>query len=156
MEKRARKRKIKWQMMSFVSIAAIVIVFLFLIVFQSMKQILVRQYSKSALQSVTAVAGNMDYILRNVENQTNSILLNREMLSFLKEGNKEEYCQQLTGYFVSGSYIEGIYVQSGGYYWHVGADIYGNVTQFRDTELENTTGEILWLPTSSLKKKSVM
>ena len=153
MEKRVRKRKIKWQIMSFVIVAAIVIMFLFLIVFQSMKKILVHQYSKSALQSVTAVAGNMDYILRNVENQTNSILLNREMISFLKEGNKEEYCQQLTSYFVSGPYIEGIYVQSGGHYWHVGADIYGNVTQFRDGELENTTGEILWLPTRTVMVK---
>lgn len=150
-EKSGRKRKLKWQMMTFVITIALVVTACGIIVFQNMKQIIVRQYSDSALQSVTAVAENMDYILQNVENQTNSILLNHEMMDFLKAGNEEEFCNQLTSYFVSGPYTEGIYIQSKGYYWHVGADIRENEGRFQEKKLTETAGEIIWLPTRTVQ-----
>lgn len=150
-DRKTKKWKIKWQMMLFVITVEIFIMMLFVLVFQGMKKILMGQYSDSALQSVIAVAENMDYILQNVENQTNSILLNHEMTSFLKEGDQEEYCRQLTSYFLSGPYIEGIYVHSGSNYWYVGADIYGNIARLKNKTLEATTGEIIWMPTRTVQ-----
>lgn len=150
-ENRGRKRKLKWQMMAFVIAIAFIITVCGMIVFQNMKRIIVRQYSDSALQSVTAVAKNMDYILQNVENQTNSILLNHEMMDFLKSGDEEEFCNQLTSYFVSGPYTEGIYIRSKEYYWHVGADIRENEGRFQEKRLAETTGEIIWLPTRTVQ-----
>lgn len=148
---KVRKRRLKWQMMGFVGCVAVLVVLILIIVFRSMKEIIVEQYKNAGEQSVMAVAENMDYVLQNVENQTNAILLNHELLDSLKEGTQQDFTSQLNSYFLSSFYIDGIYTLSDRGYWYVGADIYGGRSRFRRDELEKTRGEIIWLPTRSLR-----
>ncbi|MDD3795387.1 MAG: sensor histidine kinase [Lachnospiraceae bacterium] len=150
-EKQGRRKKLQWQMMGAVMMIALVISVLFIIVFQSMRKVITRQYSDAAQQSVSVVAENIDYILQELENQTNSILLNQELIASFRSGKKEEFCSQLNSYFLSGIYMEGIYIVSDQRYWYVGSDISEDQNKIRIQPLEETSGEIVWLPTRTME-----
>ena len=131
---------------SIVFVMASIMLLLF-IVFQNIKDIIVERYSDAAMQSVTAVAKNMDYILQDVENQTNSILLNREILDAIERESKSKGEELLNSYYVSSFYMEGIYVIRDGKQWQVGANINEEYDYVRMSDLEKTSGEIIWMPT---------
>lgn len=147
------RTQLKWQMMNFLIGIIILVILIETISFSCIKKIMVQQYSDSAKQSVIAVAENMDYILENIENQTNAILLNHEMIEALHLGNKKAFITQLNSYFVVEPYIKGVYILNDYGYWYAGTEIYGGKQKFQKELLEDTQGEIKWLPTRVVNTK---
>lgn len=129
------------------SIFVIVPLILFLILFQGIKKIIVERYSESAKQSVQATADNIDYTLRDVENMSNSILMNHELLQLIKEGKRQQFVSILNSYFNSSFNIEGIYTITSLEYNYVGANLKAGINSIPIEELDRTSGEIVWFPT---------
>ena len=142
-----RKRQLKWQMMLIIIFVILSIIILLFFVFENIKKIIVEQYSNGAVQSVSAVAKNMDYILQDVENQTNSILLNREIIEAIKNGDSNKSSILLNSYYISSFYIEALYIVQGDVQWQIGAQIDDGQNKGRMQYLEGTKGEIIWIPT---------
>ena len=61
------------------------------VLFQSFKKIIIEKYGESAQQSVKIAADNIDYLLDNVQDITNSILINHELLNELQRNQLEAY-----------------------------------------------------------------
>lgn len=151
MKKNKRKRTVRNQIATAIIGMSIVTIGLFFAAFQGVKRIIIRQYSNSAEQSVHAASGNLDYILQDIENLSKSILFNHDLLEDLKNGRKEQFISQLTGYFNSYSNVEGIYVEREGQIWHVGTKIEKVEENFYQESLKNTAGEIVWMPTREVE-----
>jgi len=124
---------------------------LFFLVFQGVKRIIIRQYSDEAVQSVRTAAENMDNSLENIENVSDSILLNHDLLEDLRSGDEKQFLSRLNSYFTSSLYMEGIYVMDETNYWYVGANVYEGIQRFPKDILKDTKGEITWLPTRELE-----
>lgn len=120
---------------------------LFLVAFQGVRGVIVRQYSNAAEQSVYAASENMDYMLQEIETLSKSILFNHEMMDALKKDDRETFLSQLTSYYNSNSILEGIYVEKGEQFWYVGSNIENGRENYPRSFLENTSGEIVWTPT---------
>ena len=139
--------------MSFLISIMFIVVFIEILSFHHMKKMMVAKYQDSAKQSVIAVAENTDYILENISNQTNAILLNYDLMECLKNGNKKEFLTQLNSYFVAEPYIMGVYILNEYGYWYVGTEVYLGKNDFPKERLKNTTGELKWLPTRTIYTK---
>lgn len=129
------------------------VVIIEMISFHHMKKMMVMKYQDAAKQSVIAVAENTDYMLENIANQTNAILLNYDLMECLKNGNKKEFLTQLNSYFVAEPYIMGVYILNEHGYWYVGTEIYLGRNDFPKEQLNKTTGELKWLPTRTIYTK---
>lgn len=152
MKNKKKKKYFRNQLMRATSIFVIVPLILFFILFQGIKKIIVEQYSESAKQSVQATADNIDYTLRDVENMSNSILMNHELLRLLKQGKTQQFISILNSYFNSSFNIEGIYTITSFDYNYVGANLKSGIESVRTEELDKTSGEIVWFST---KKQDV-
>lgn len=152
MKNKKKKKNFRYQLMRATSIFVIVPLILFFILFQGIKEIIVEQYSESAKQSVQATADNIDYALRDVENMSNSILMNHELLRLLKKGKTQQFISILNSYFNSSFNIEGIYTITSFDYNYVGANLKSGIESIRTKELDKTSGEIVWFST---KKQDV-
>lgn len=126
---------------------------LFIVVFQSMKGTISKQYSEAARKSVVAIANNIDYTLKDVENLSNSILSNHEMMDTLKRGEKNQLEEQLYSYYISNFHIEGIYMITSSGYRYIGAEFVNGVKSFPKQALEDTSGDIIWFSTKQKKVK---
>jgi two-component system sensor histidine kinase YesM len=116
--------------------------------FQNFKQTLKKQYGESEKQSVEVIGNNIDYILNDVENISNTIISNQELIRTLKNGETAQLVDRLYNYYISSNLIEGIYVITPSGYHQVGAQLKDGVKSFPRYELDKTTGEIVWFPTS--------
>lgn len=142
-----RKRTVRSQIAVAIVGTSIVTMGLFFAAFQSVKGIIIRQYSKSAEKSVHAASGNLDYTLQDIENLSKSILFNHELMGDLKNGKQEQFISQLTSYYNSYSNVEGIYVGKDDDFWYVGSNLERGEESFRQESLKDTSGEIIWMPT---------
>ena len=106
-----------------------------------------KQYGESEKQSVEVIGNNIDYILNSVENLSNSIIFNQELMDSIKDGEKERLVEKLYSFYISSNNIEGIYVITPSGYLQVGAELQDGVKSFPRFELDQTTGEIIWFPT---------
>ncbi len=106
-----------------------------------------KQYGESEKQSVEVIGNNIDYILNSVENLSNSIISNQELIDSIKNGEKEQLVEKLYSFYISSNNIEGIYVITPSGYLQVGAELQDGVKSFPRFELDRTTGEIIWFPT---------
>ena len=136
--------------MQFLRAATIMIVFfivIFVAIFNNFRQMLNKQYGESEKQSVEVIGNNIDYILNSVENLSNSIISNQELMDSIKDGEKERLVEKLYSFYISSNNIEGIYVITPSGYLQVGAELQDGVKSFPRFELDQTTGEIIWFPT---------
>lgn len=142
-----RKKSFRIHIMKAMLVFVIGLLLLFLFLFQGIKEIVAEQYSEAAKQSVEATADNIDYTLSDVENLSNSILTNHDLISFLKNGENDQFISTLNSYFISNVHIEGIYTLSSIGYQYVGANNKEGERNFPLEHIMKTSGEIVWLPT---------
>jgi two-component system sensor histidine kinase YesM len=147
------KHSFRKQFFRATSVLIIVSLIILMAMFQNFRHTLNRQYGESEKQSVAVIGNNMDYILNNVENLSNSILSNQDLIYSIKHGDKDRLRDILYSFYVSSNMIEGIYVISPIGYQQVGAELQNGVKSFPRYELENTTGEIIWFPTGEKQVK---
>lgn len=151
MDRMKRKYSFRFQLTVIILGVTFTTLILFFFVFQGVKRIILRQYSDEAIQSVRTAAENMDNSLNNIENVTDSILLNHDLLEDLRSGNEKQFLARLNSYFTSSLYMEGIYVMDESNYWYVGANVYEGTERFPKAVLEDTQGEFTWLPTREVE-----
>ena len=145
--KSKRKYSFWQQLMWAVLVFVVIFVIFFLVVFQWMKKTVMEQYTSAAIQSVDAVSQNVDYILRDIEVLSDSILTNRDFIEGVKAGDGQQIQSNLEGAFISNFHVEGIYaLTDAGYFWS-GAETEGKTKGVPQQELEKTSGEIIWFPT---------
>ena len=142
------KHSFRKQFIKASSFLIIVSLIIFIVMFQSFRHMLHRQYGESEKQSVEVIGNNIDYILNDVENISKSIISNQELMDSIKEGEQEQLVDKLYSFYISSNSIEGIYVITPTGYQHVGAELKDGVKSFPRGELEYTTGEIVWYPTT--------
>ena len=135
---------------SFLIMVSLVI---FMVMFQNFRQTLKKQYGESEKQSVVVIGNNIDYILNDVENISNSIISNQELIDSIKKGEIDQLIDKLYNYYISSNNMEGIYVITPSGYHQVGAELQDGVKSFPRYELDKTSGEIVWFPTSEKKVK---
>lgn len=135
------------QLLIMMSVCIVIPILFVILLFHSVKGIIIQKYSESAQQSVRIAADNIDYLLEDITNITNSILTNHDVMDALKMQQGEEFLEKLNSFYVSSFYVEGIYVESKRGYQYVGSNIVNGKDNFIRKELENTSGEILWFPT---------
>lgn len=121
--------------------------------FQNFRQTLRKQYGESEKQSVEVIGNNIDYILNDVENISNTIISNQDLINSLKKGENSQLVDKLYNYYISSNIIEGIYIITPSGFWQVGAELQDRVKSFPRKELDNTSGEIVWFPTTEKKVK---
>lgn len=148
-----RKYSFWQQLMAVILILNFVFLGIFSVVFRWVKQIVIEQYTAAAIQSVDAVARNVDSVLRDIEVLSDAILTDPELTGGIKSGDEEQIRSNLNGAFISNSFVDGIYVLCNSGYIYVGAEILGGVKEFPKAELLHTGGEILWFPT---KEQSIL
>jgi len=135
------------QLLLRMSLLIVVPIVIIAILFQSVKKIIIEKYGESAQQSVKIAADNIDYLLDNIQDITNSILTNHELLNELQDDQIEAYIDGLSNYYVSNFYVEGIYTKTNTEYAYVGAEIVDNEKEENWEELKNISGGIKWFPT---------
>jgi len=145
--KTKRKYSFWQQLMGAVLVLMVAFLIFFLILFQWVKKAVMEQYTSAAEQSVDAVAKNVDYILRDIEVLSDSILTNRDFIEGIKTGNAEQIQSNLESAFISNSHVDGIYTLTNNGYFRAGAEIEQGIKDFPKQELQDTSGEILWFPT---------
>ncbi len=129
------------------SFLIIVFLIIFIAMIQNFRHTLHKQYGESEKQSVEVIGNNIDYILNSVENLSNSIISNQELIDSIKEGEKERLADKLYSFYITSNDIEGIYVITPSGYQQVGAELKDGVKSFPRFELDDTSGEIVWFPT---------
>jgi two-component system sensor histidine kinase YesM len=147
------KNSFRRQFIKATSLLIIVFLIIFMAMFQNFKNTLRKQFGESEKQSVEVVANNIDYILNSVENMSNSIISNAELTNDIKTGEKEQLVDKLYSFYISNNNIEGIYVITPSGYLQVGAELQDGVKSFPRSELDDTTGEIVWFPTKEKQVK---
>lgn len=125
----------------------------FMAMFQNFRQTLKKQYGESEKQSVDVIGNNIDYILNDVENLSNSIISNQELIESIKSGDTEQLVDKLYNYYISNNIIEGIYMITPSGFQQVGTELKEGVKSFPRYELDSTSGEIVWFPTTKKKVK---
>jgi two-component system sensor histidine kinase YesM len=128
-------------------------VIIFMVIFNSFRRMLIRQYGESEKKSVEVIGNNIDYILSDVENLSNTIISNQELIDCIKNVETEQLAEELYSFYISSNSIAGIYVITPGGYLQVGAELRDGVRDFPRYELDHTTGEIIWFPTVEKKVK---
>lgn len=126
---------------------------IFMVMFQNFRDTLRTQYGESEKQSVVVIGNNMDYILNSVESLSNSIISNGELIECLKNGDNVQLTDKLYSFYISSNIIEGIYMITPSGYHQVGVKLQDGVKTFPRSELNNTSGEIVWFPTTEKKVK---
>lgn len=142
--------------MQFLRSASIMILFfviIFMVIFNSFRKMLIKQYGESEKKSVEVIGNNIEYILSDVENLSNTIMSNQELIDCIKNGEKEQLVEMLYSFYISNNNIVGIYVITPSGYLQVGAELRDGVQDFPRYELDHTTGEIIWFPTVEKKVK---
>ncbi len=141
------KHSLRNQFFKATALLIILSLVIFMVMFQNFKQTIKKQYGESEKQSVIVTGNNIDNILNDVENISNSIISNQELIYNIKKGEIAQLVDNLYNYYISSNIIEGIYVITPGGYHQVGAELKDGVKNFPRYELDNTTGEIIWFPT---------
>ena len=139
------------QFLKAVSFIIIVSLVISMAMFQNFRQTLHKQYGESEKQSVEVIANNIDYFLNDVENLSNAIISNQELIDSIKQGEKNRLVDKLYSFYISSNSIDGIYVITPSGYQQVGAELSDGVKSFPRFELNNTSGEIVWFPTTEKK-----
>jgi two-component system sensor histidine kinase YesM len=147
------KHSFRKQFLKAATFLIIVFLIIFIAMFQNFRNTLHSQYGESEKQSVDVIGNNIDYILNNVENLSNSIISNQELMNSIKEGEKDRLIDKLYSFYISSNSIEGIYVITPSGYQQVGAELKDGVKSFPRYELDHTTGEIVWFPTTEKNVK---
>lgn len=152
---KGRKEKHSFRKQFFIAISFIIIVSLiiFMAMFQNFRQTLMKQYGESEKQSVDVIGNNIDYILNDVENMSNSIISNQDLIESIKIGDIDQLSDRLYNYYISSNIIEGIYMITPAGLQHVGTELQDGVKSFPRYELDDTSGEIVWFPTMEMKVK---
>jgi two-component system sensor histidine kinase YesM len=145
------KHSFRKQFLKAASFLIVVFLIIFIAMFQNFRQTLHKQYGESEKQSVEVIGNNIDYILNDVENLSNSIISNQELMDSIKKGENEQLVDKLYSFYISNNIIEGIYVITPSGYQQVGAKLRDGVKSFPRYELNHTTGEIVWFPTTEKK-----
>jgi two-component system sensor histidine kinase YesM len=143
-------RKQFFRATSFIIIVSLII---FMAMFQNFRQTLKKQYGESEKQSVDVIGNNIDYILNDVENMSNSIISNQELIESIKSGDTDQLVDKLYNYYISSNIIEGIYMITPSGFQQVGAELQDGVKSFPRYELDATSGEIVWFPTTEKNVK---
>lgn len=141
------RRSFMGQLLLRMSVLIAIPIAIITILFQSVKEIIIEKYGESAQQSVKIAADNIDYLLGNVQDISNSILTNHDLLNELQEHDIEAYMEGLSNYYISNFYVEGIYTKTASEYAYVGARIVDNEKEERWEDLKNISGGIKWFPT---------
>ena len=149
------KEKHSFRKQFFIAISFIIIISLiiFMAMFQNFRQTLKKQYGESEKQSVDVIGNNIDYILNDVENMSNSIISNQDLIESIKIGDIDQLSDRLYNYYISSNIIEGIYMITPAGLQHVGTELQDGVKSFPRYELDDTSGEIVWFPTTEMKVK---
>ena len=147
------KHSFRKQFIKASSFLIIVSLFIFMVMFQNFRHTLHKQYGESEKQSVEVIGNNIDYILNDVENISKSIISNQELLESIRMGEQEQLVDKLYSFYISSNSIEGIYVITPIGYLHVGAELKDGVKSFPRHELDHTSGEIVWYPTTMKQVK---
>ncbi|MDD3173769.1 MAG: sensor histidine kinase [Herbinix sp.] len=147
------KHSFRKQFLKASSFMIIVFLIIFIAMFQKFRQTLHKQYGESEKQSVEVIGNNIDYILNDVEKLSNSIISNQELMDSLKKGEKDQLVDKLYSFYISSNSIEGIYLITPSGFLQVGAELQDGVKSFPRYELNHTTGEIVWFPTTDKKVK---
>lgn len=146
---KTKKKYSFWQqLMAAVLVLMVVFLIFFLVLFQWVKRAVIEQYTSAAVQSVDAVAKNVDYILRDIEVLSDAILTNRDFIEGIKIGDREQIQSNLDSAFISNSHVDGIYMLTNNGYFRAGAEIEEGIKDFPIDALQSTSGEILWFPTT--------
>lgn len=138
-----------YQLLFRMSIFIIMSMLLIGIMFQNIKGIIIKKYSDSAQQSVKIAADNIDYLLENISNISNAILSNHELLDYLETGQEKQFSDSLNSYYISNFYVEGIYTITNLGYCYIGANIVDGKNKFKNDDLKNTSGEVVWFPSET-------
>ncbi len=148
--------RFKFMAITIVFILAPIILFS-LIYSNLVKDIISKKYSESAIQSVYEAGENIDFILNDLQEFSNAILSNRDLIDALNNPSMMEpvsFRNLLRGFFTSREDIDGIYVYSDFSVYSVGTI---KVTEEDDympiNELYKSDGEIVWLNTRHEKIK---
>lgn len=147
------KHSFRKQFIKAASLMIIVSLTIFLAMIQTFRHMLHKQYGESEKQSVEVIGNNIDYILNDVENLSKSIIASQELMDSIETGDQQQITDKLYSFYISSNYIEGIYMITPSGYQHVGAELKDGVKSFPRQELDNTTGEIIWYPTTNKKIK---
>lgn len=147
------KHSFRKQFIKASSFLIIVSLFIFIVMFQNFRHTLHKQYGESEKQSVEVIGNNIDYILNDVENLSKSIISNQELMNSIRSGEQEQLVDKLYSFYISSNSIEGIYVITPIGYQQVGVELKDGVKSFPRHELDHTTGEIVWYPTTRKQVK---
>ncbi len=146
---KSSKKSLMNQMLFRMSSVIIMSILLIGIMFQNIKGIIIKKYSDSAQQSVKIAADNIDYLLENISNISNSILSNHELIDYLETGQEGLFLESLNSYYISNFYVEGIYTETNIGYCFVGANIVEGKSMFEENTLKDTSGEVIWFPSEA-------
>lgn len=148
-----RKHSFRMQFLRAATIMIVFFIVIFVAIFNNFREMLNKQFGESEKQSVEVIGNNIDYILNSVENLSNSIISNQELIKNIKDGEKKRIVDKLYSFYISSHNIEGIYVITPSGYLQVGAELEDGVKSFPRFELDRTSGEIIWFPTKKKKVK---
>lgn len=118
---------------------------------RTVKQIITKKYTETAIQSVYEVGEQIDYILQDVKDFSTAIVSNTELLEMAahtQDYSKDDFNNLLRSYILSRGDIEviNLILPTGTY--AIGADII-DANKTLDKALEESSGQPVWLDTES-------
>lgn len=116
------------------------------------KGIISKKYSESAIQSVYEAGKNIDFILKDLQEFSNLILVNRDFVKALSNKDNMDlvaFRTLLRSFFTSREDIDGIYVRSGETTYSAGAIKVADDESYVPPEiLSKSEGQVIWINTS--------
>ncbi len=118
---------------------------------RTVKQIITKKYTETAIQSVYEVGEQIDYILQDVKDFSTAIVSNTELLEMAEhtqDYSKDDFNNLLRSFILSRGDIEVINLVLPTGTYAIGADIIG-ASKDIDTALQESSGQPIWQDTES-------
>jgi len=118
---------------------------------RTVKQIITKKYTETAIQSVYEVGEQIDYILQDVKDFSTAIVSNTELLEMAEhtqDYSKDDFNNLLRSFILSRGDIEVINLVLPTGTYAIGADVIG-ANKDLDKALQESSGQPIWLDTES-------
>lgn len=118
---------------------------------RTVKEIITKKYTETALQSVYEAGEQIDFILRDVEDFSTVIIANTALLEMVENPvyySADEFNAMLRSFFLSRDDIEVIDIRFKNAQYSIGANKIED-TGYIEAELEQSTGQPVWIDTQS-------
>lgn len=128
--------------------------FVYLIYSNVARNIIIEKYTQSAVQSVYEMNQKIDQTLTNIIDFTDAILINQDFRDSIRSLNRYQspkFKEMMGNFLISREDVAGIYVyaNSTGTSQYFGVSKTLSINYISSLPLQQSTGEILWLPTKN-------